>query len=92
MLRMANLPGAGPAPSTASLQAWWAGGGPERGPPKRPPRHPPKRPASRSSESEDEAPSPDEHDSLGACFKDAEYSKGSIRLRGKRGGIILNIA
>ncbi|KYO38899.1 histone lysine demethylase PHF8 isoform X1 [Alligator mississippiensis] len=78
MLRMANLPGAGPAPSTASLQAWWAGGGPERGPPKRPPRHPPKRPASRSSESEDEAPSPDEHDSLGACFKDAEYIYPSL--------------
>ncbi|XP_025069444.1 histone lysine demethylase PHF8, partial [Alligator sinensis] len=34
--------------------------------------------SSRSSESEDEAPSPDEHDSLGACFKDAEYIYPSL--------------
>ncbi|XP_062497528.1 histone lysine demethylase PHF8-like [Pezoporus occidentalis] len=84
MLCMANLPAGtplGPPP-------WWAGGaGPERaggaaaglgagaGGPRRAAAAPP--PAPRSTDSEDEA-SLDEQDSLGACFKDAEYIYPSL--------------
>uniref|UniRef100_A0A8B9MDR4 PHD finger protein 8 n=1 Tax=Accipiter nisus TaxID=211598 RepID=A0A8B9MDR4_9AVES len=70
MLCMANLPAGTPL----GPPNWWSGGsGPDRGGgpgisggPRRPP------PAPRSTDSEDEA-SMDEQDSLGACFKDAEY-------------------
>ncbi|XP_074990870.1 histone lysine demethylase PHF8 isoform X1 [Calonectris borealis] len=74
MLCMANLPAGTPL----GPPNWWSGGsGPERGAagisggPRRPP------PAPRSTDSEDEA-SMDEQDSLGACFKDAEYIYPSL--------------
>uniref|UniRef100_A0A8B9MF10 PHD finger protein 8 n=1 Tax=Accipiter nisus TaxID=211598 RepID=A0A8B9MF10_9AVES len=75
MLCMANLPAGTPL----GPPNWWSGGsGPDRGGgpgisggPRRPP------PAPRSTDSEDEA-SMDEQDSLGACFKDAEYIYPSL--------------
>ncbi|XP_062454648.1 histone lysine demethylase PHF8 isoform X2 [Rhea pennata] len=77
MLRMANLP-AGTPPVVAGAPGWWATGqAAERGVPGA--SGAPRRllPAPRSTDSEDEA-SPDEHDSLGACFKDAEYIYPSL--------------
>ncbi|GAB0202337.1 histone lysine demethylase PHF8 [Grus japonensis] len=74
MLCMANLPAGTPL----GPPNWWSGGsGPDRGGPgiSGGPRRPPQAP--RSTDSEDEA-SMDEQDSLGACFKDAEYIYPSL--------------
>ncbi|KAM8793692.1 histone lysine demethylase PHF8 [Eudromia elegans] len=85
MLRMANLPAGVPA-----APAWWAaerGGAGASGGPRRaaggPGAGPPPAPRSTDSEEEEEDEeeeegSPDEHDSLGACFKDAEYIYPSL--------------
>ncbi|TKC33867.1 hypothetical protein EI555_001073, partial [Monodon monoceros] len=93
MLCMANLQSSSSSPATSSLQAWWTGGqdrssgssssglGTVSSSPasqRTPGKRPIKRPAYWRTESEEEEnASLDEQDSLGACFKDAEYSKGS---------------
>ncbi|XP_037009565.1 histone lysine demethylase PHF8 isoform X1 [Artibeus jamaicensis] len=94
MLCMANLQSSSSSPATSSLQAWWNRGqdqsstssssglgtvtsspAPQRTPGKRPV----KRPAYWKAESEEEEnASLDEQDSLGACFKDAEYIYPSL--------------
>uniref|UniRef100_A0A8C8TXZ9 Histone lysine demethylase PHF8 n=1 Tax=Peromyscus maniculatus bairdii TaxID=230844 RepID=A0A8C8TXZ9_PERMB len=94
MLCMANLQSSSSSPATSSLQAWWTGGqdrssgssssglvtvssspASQRTPGKRPI----KRPAYWKNESEEEEnASLDEQDSLGACFKDAEYIYPSL--------------
>ncbi|XP_069896514.1 histone lysine demethylase PHF8 isoform X2 [Dipodomys merriami] len=94
MLCMANLQSSSSSPATSSLQAWWTGGqerssassssglgtvssspASQRVPGKRPI----KRPAYWKPESEEEEnASLDEQDSLGACFKDAEYIYPSL--------------
>lgn len=77
MLCMANLQSSSSG-GASSLQAWLAAGH-ERGSAgasgtQRSGKRPIKRPAHHSTDSEEEA-SMDEQESLGACFKDAEYSK-----------------
>ncbi|XP_016070666.1 PREDICTED: histone lysine demethylase PHF8 isoform X1 [Miniopterus natalensis] len=94
MLCMANLQSSSSSPATSSLQTWWTGGqdrsstssssglgtvscspASQRTPGKRPI----KRPAYWRTESEEEEnASLDEQDSLGACFKDAEYIYPSL--------------
>ncbi|XP_007667876.2 histone lysine demethylase PHF8 isoform X1 [Ornithorhynchus anatinus] len=92
MLCMANLQSSSSSPATSSLQAWWAAGqerssggsvsskgGGASGPASQrsPGKRPAKRPAHHSTESEEEA-SMDEQESLGTCFKDAEYIYPSL--------------
>uniref|UniRef100_A0A452GVY7 Uncharacterized protein n=1 Tax=Gopherus agassizii TaxID=38772 RepID=A0A452GVY7_9SAUR len=79
MLCMANLQAAGSSPSRP---AWWVPGH-ERGwaggsGTKRPRRRPPTRAAAHSTDSEGETGSLDEQESLGACFKDAEFIYPSL--------------
>ncbi|XP_060619275.2 histone lysine demethylase PHF8 isoform X1 [Anolis sagrei] len=79
MLCMANLQAS--SPGASSLQAWLAAGH-ERGSAgasgtQRSGKRPTKRPAHHSTDSEEEA-SLDEQESLGACFKDAEYIYPSL--------------
>ncbi|KAM4818565.1 histone lysine demethylase PHF8 isoform 2-T2 [Thomomys bottae] len=94
MLCMANLQSSSSSPATSGLQAWWTGGqerssassssglgtvssspASQRVPGKRTI----KRPAYWKPESEEEEnASLDEQDSLGACFKDAEYIYPSL--------------
>ncbi|KAG6921593.1 PHD finger protein 8, partial [Chelydra serpentina] len=79
MLCMANLQAAGSSPGRP---AWWVPGH-ERGwaggsGTKRPRRRPPKRAAAHSTDSEGETGSLDEQESLGACFKDAEFIYPSL--------------
>ncbi|XP_060108492.1 histone lysine demethylase PHF8 [Heteronotia binoei] len=83
MLCMANLQSSSSSPGASALQAWLAAGGHERGPAgasgaQRPGKRPIKRPAHHSTESEEEEASMDEQESLGACFKDAEYIYPSL--------------
>ncbi|XP_070597381.1 histone lysine demethylase PHF8 isoform X2 [Erythrolamprus reginae] len=80
MLCMANLQSSSSGGAT-SLQAWLAAGH-ERGSAgasgtQRSGKRPIKRPAHHSTDSEEEA-SMDEQESLGACFKDAEYIYPSL--------------
>ncbi|XP_061470091.1 histone lysine demethylase PHF8 isoform X2 [Rhineura floridana] len=79
MLCMANLQSS--SPGASSLQAWLAAGH-ERGSAgasgtQRSGKRPVKHPAHHSTDSEEEA-SMDEQESLGACFKDAEYIYPSL--------------
>ncbi|KAM9113427.1 histone lysine demethylase PHF8 isoform 1-T1 [Pangshura tecta] len=79
MLCMANLQAAGSSPSRP---AWWVPGH-ERGwaggsGTKRPRRRAPPRAAAHSTDSEGETGSLDEQESLGACFKDAEFIYPSL--------------
>ena len=98
MLCMANLQSSSSSPG-AGLQAWLAAGH-ERSSAgasgtKRSGKRALKRPAHHSTDNEEEA-SMDEQESLGACFKDAEYSKewdkereGSLcrkKMQGKEAG------
>lgn len=94
MLCMANLQSSSSSPATSSLQAWWTGGqdrssgssssglGTVSNSPasqRTPGKRPIKRPAYWRNESEEEEnASLDEQDSLGACFKDAEYIYPSL--------------
>lgn len=94
MLCMANLQSSSSSPATSSLQAWWTGGqdrsstssssglGTVSSSPashRTPGKRPIKRPAYWRAESEEEEnASLDEQDSLGACFKDAEYIYPSL--------------
>uniref|UniRef100_A0A8C5V2N7 Histone lysine demethylase PHF8 n=1 Tax=Microcebus murinus TaxID=30608 RepID=A0A8C5V2N7_MICMU len=94
MLCMANLQSSSSSPATSSLQAWWTGGqdrssgssssglGTVSNSPasqRTPGKRPIKRPAYWRTESEEEEnASLDEQDSLGACFKDAEYIYPSL--------------
>ncbi|XP_049984273.1 histone lysine demethylase PHF8 isoform X2 [Alexandromys fortis] len=94
MLCMANLQSSSSSPATSSLQAWWTGGqdrssgssssglGTASNSPasqRTPGKRPIKRPAYWRNESEEEEnASLDEQDSLGACFKDAEYIYPSL--------------
>ncbi|XP_034341065.1 histone lysine demethylase PHF8 isoform X2 [Arvicanthis niloticus] len=94
MLCMANLQSSSSSPATSSLQAWWTGGqdrssgssssglGTVSSSPasqRTPGKRPIKRPAYWKNESEEEEnASLDEQDSLGACFKDAEYIYPSL--------------
>ncbi|XP_038955738.1 histone lysine demethylase PHF8 isoform X2 [Rattus norvegicus] len=94
MLCMANLQSSSSSPATSSLQAWWTGGqdrssgssssglGTVSNSPisqRTPGKRPIKRPAYWKNESEEEEnASMDEQDSLGACFKDAEYIYPSL--------------
>ncbi|XP_060231252.1 histone lysine demethylase PHF8 isoform X2 [Meriones unguiculatus] len=94
MLCMANLQSSSSSPATSSLQAWWTGGqdrssgssssglGTVSNSPasqRTPGKRPIKRPAYWRNESEEEEnTSLDEQDSLGACFKDAEYIYPSL--------------
>ncbi|XP_028628486.1 histone lysine demethylase PHF8 isoform X2 [Grammomys surdaster] len=94
MLCMANLQSSSSSPATSSLQAWWTGGqdrssgssssglGTVSNSPasqRTPGKRPIKRPAYWKNESEEEEnASLDEQDSLGACFKDAEYIYPSL--------------
>ncbi|XP_029096546.1 histone lysine demethylase PHF8 isoform X3 [Monodon monoceros] len=94
MLCMANLQSSSSSPATSSLQAWWTGGqdrssgssssglGTVSSSPasqRTPGKRPIKRPAYWRTESEEEEnASLDEQDSLGACFKDAEYIYPSL--------------
>ncbi|XP_053435235.1 histone lysine demethylase PHF8 isoform X3 [Nycticebus coucang] len=94
MLCMANLQSSSSSPATSSLQAWWTGGqdrssgssssglGTVSNSPasqRTPGKRPIKRPAYWRPESEEEEnASLDEQDSLGACFKDAEYIYPSL--------------
>ncbi|XP_048191540.1 histone lysine demethylase PHF8 isoform X3 [Perognathus longimembris pacificus] len=94
MLCMANLQSSSSSPATSSLQAWWTGGqerssassssglGTVSSSPasqRIPGKRPIKRPAYWKPESEEEEnASLDEQDSLGACFKDAEYIYPSL--------------
>lgn len=87
MLCMANLQSSSSSPG-AGLQAWLAAGH-ERSSAgasgtQRSGKRALKRPAHHSTDSEEEA-SLDEQESLGACFKDAEYSK---ERDGKQGGFL----
>ncbi|XP_042306930.1 histone lysine demethylase PHF8 isoform X2 [Sceloporus undulatus] len=81
MLCMANLQSSSSSPVASSLQAWLAAGH-ERssagasGTQRSGKRHT-KRPAHHSTDCEEEA-SMDEQESLGACFKDAEYIYPSL--------------
>ncbi|KAJ6655356.1 hypothetical protein lerEdw1_005548 [Lerista edwardsae] len=81
MLCMANLQSSSSSPGASSLQAWLAAGhgrssagasGTQRSG-----KRPTKRSAHHSTDSEEEA-SMDEQESLGACFKDAEYIYPSL--------------
>ncbi|XP_065427272.1 histone lysine demethylase PHF8 isoform X2 [Chrysemys picta bellii] len=79
MLCMANLQAAGSSPGRP---AWWVPGH-ERGwaggsGTKRPRRRPPTRAPAHSTDSEGETGSLDEQESLGACFKDAEFIYPSL--------------
>nr|XP_034953380.1 histone lysine demethylase PHF8 isoform X2 [Zootoca vivipara] len=81
MLCMANLQSSSSSPGASSLQAWLTAGH-ERGSAgasgtQRSGKRPIKRPAHHSTDSEEEA-SMDEQESLGACFKDAEYIYPSL--------------
>nr|XP_056706213.1 histone lysine demethylase PHF8 [Euleptes europaea] len=83
MLCMANLQSASSSPGASALQAWLAASGHERGSAgasgaQRSGKRPVKRPAHHSTESEEEEASMDEQESLGACFKDAEYIYPSL--------------
>ncbi|XP_066213661.1 histone lysine demethylase PHF8 isoform X2 [Saccopteryx leptura] len=94
MLCMANLQSSSSSPATSSLQAWWTGAqdrsstssssglGTVSSSPaslRVPGKRPIKRPAYWKNESEEEEnASLDEQDSLGACFKDAEYIYPSL--------------
>ncbi|KAM8753258.1 histone lysine demethylase PHF8 isoform 2-T2 [Rhynchonycteris naso] len=94
MLCMANLQSSSSSPATSSLQAWWTGAqdrsstssssglGTVSSSPaslRVPGKRPIKRPAYWRNESEEEEnASLDEQDSLGACFKDAEYIYPSL--------------
>ncbi|XP_030740936.1 histone lysine demethylase PHF8 isoform X2 [Echinops telfairi] len=94
MLCMANLQSSSSSQATSSLQAWWTGGqdrssgssssglGTVSNSPafqRTPGKRPIKRPAYWRTESEEEEnASLDEQDSLGACFKDAEYIYPSL--------------
>ncbi|XP_049623161.1 histone lysine demethylase PHF8 [Suncus etruscus] len=94
MLCMANLQSSSSSPATSSLQAWWTGGpdrssgssssglGTVSNSPasqRTPGKRPIKRPAYWRTESEEEEnASLDEQDSLGTCFKDAEYIYPSL--------------
>ncbi|XP_036917551.1 histone lysine demethylase PHF8 isoform X2 [Sturnira hondurensis] len=94
MLCMANLQSSSSSPATSSLQAWWnrgqdqsstsssSGLGTVTSSPasqRTPGKRPVKRPAYWKAESEEEEnASLDEQDSLGACFKDAEYIYPSL--------------
>ncbi|CAO2624524.1 Histone lysine demethylase PHF8 [Lemmus lemmus] len=94
MLCMANLQSSASSPAPSSLQAWWTGGqdrssgssssglGTASNSPasqRTPGKRPIKRPAYWRNESEEEEnASLDEQDSLGACFKDAEYIYPSL--------------
>uniref|UniRef100_A0A670K800 PHD finger protein 8 n=1 Tax=Podarcis muralis TaxID=64176 RepID=A0A670K800_PODMU len=81
MLCMANLQSSSSSPGASSLQAWLTAGH-ERGSAgasgtQRSGKRPIKRPAHHSTDSEEEA-SMDEQESLGTCFKDAEYIYPSL--------------
>nr|XP_044996176.1 histone lysine demethylase PHF8 isoform X2 [Jaculus jaculus] len=94
MLCMANLQSSSSSPATSSLQAWWTGGQDRSGGSSSsglgtvsnsptfqhtPRKQSLKRPAYWKTESEEEEnASLDEQDSLGACFKDAEYIYPSL--------------
>ncbi|XP_006875315.1 PREDICTED: histone lysine demethylase PHF8-like isoform X2 [Chrysochloris asiatica] len=94
MLCMANLQSSSSSPATSNLQAWWTGaqdrssgssssglGTVSNSPAfqRTPGKRPIKRPAYWRAESEEEEnASLDEQDSLGACFKDAEYIYPSL--------------
>ncbi|XP_048347018.1 histone lysine demethylase PHF8 isoform X2 [Sphaerodactylus townsendi] len=83
MLCMANLQSSPSSPGASALQAWLAAGGHERGSAgssgaQRSGKRPIKRPAHHSTESEEEEASMDEQESLGTCFKDAEYIYPSL--------------
>uniref|UniRef100_A0A8C2MVP4 Histone lysine demethylase PHF8 n=1 Tax=Cricetulus griseus TaxID=10029 RepID=A0A8C2MVP4_CRIGR len=94
MLCMANLQSSSSSAAASNLQAWWTGGqdrssgssssglGTVSNSPvsqRTPGKRPIKRPAYWRNESEEEEnASLDEQDSLGACFKDAEYIYPSL--------------
>ncbi|XP_077185665.1 histone lysine demethylase PHF8 isoform X2 [Paroedura picta] len=83
MLCMANLQSSSSSPGASALQAWLAAGGHERGSAgasgaQRSGKRAVKRPAHHSTESEEEEASMDEQESLGTCFKDAEYIYPSL--------------
>uniref|UniRef100_A0A8C8SX69 Histone lysine demethylase PHF8 n=1 Tax=Pelusios castaneus TaxID=367368 RepID=A0A8C8SX69_9SAUR len=74
MLRMANLQAAGSSPSRPGHERGWVGGSGSQ----RPARRLPKQAAAHSTDSEGETGSLDEQESLGACFKDAEFIYPSL--------------